>query len=529
MVRDADRWDAVIVGGGHNGLVAAGYLARAGRRVLVLERRHVVGGACVTEEIFPGYRFSTTSYVCTLLRPDIIRDLELARHGFEVLPCPTTFTPFTDGRYLLVGLDPRSDSENIGRFSRRDAEAFPRFNAAMARIADVLRPTLDAPPPDLASPGVSALIDLLKTGARFRRLTREDQALLIKVLTMSSTDLLDEWFESPQLKASLAASGTIGIWGSPRTPGTAFLILHYYMGGATDAPGLWGFVRGGMGGLTQAMAAYARSRGATVRVSAPVSRILVERGAAAGVVLEDGETIRARAVLSNADPKRTFLKMMDRSDLDPSFASGIEKLRCRGNSGKINLALSEMPDFKALPGDGPHLRGAFQIVGDDPDYLEAAFDDCKWGRLPRRPYLDMCIPSTLDDTLCPRGHHVMSISIKYLPFELAEGDWSSRREEIGDLALDTLAEYAPNIRRAVLHRHILTPLDFEETYGLTGGNICHGDMALDQLFSMRPLLGWARYRTPVRNLYLCGSGAHPGGGVMGAPGRNAAREALKDL
>ena len=277
------------------------------------------------------------------------------------------------------------------------------------------------------------------------------------------------------------------------------------------------------------MAASARSHGAEIRVSSPVERILVRDGAAKGVVLQGEEEILGRIVLSNADPKRTFLGMIERGALPPEFALGIENLRCRGNSGKVNLALSELPDFTALPGAGHHLQGSIQITGDHPDYLEAAFDDCKSGRPSRKPFLDICIPSIVDDTLCPGGHHVMSISIKYIPYHLEEGDWSSRREELGDLAIDTLAAYAPNLRRAVLHRHVLTPLDFEQEYGLTGGNICHGDMAIDQMFAMRPLLGWARYRTPIRNLYLCGSGAHPGGGVMGSPGRNAAREALRDL
>ncbi|MDH3198783.1 MAG: NAD(P)/FAD-dependent oxidoreductase [Myxococcales bacterium] len=528
MVREPNRYDAVIVGGGHNGLVAAGYLARAGRRVLVLERRPIVGGACVTEEIHPGYRVTTTSYVCTLLRPEIIRDLELARHGFEMAPCPTSFVPFADGRHLLLGLSAREDAEQIGRYSRKDVEAYPRFYATMARLAEVLRPSLETPPPDPGALGFQGFLELLKLGRRFRALSRGEQALLLKVLTMSSVELLDEWFESPQLKASFAASGTIGVWGSPRTPGTAFLMLHYFMGGVTDTPGLWGFVRGGMGGLAEALASAARAHGAEIRVAAPVERILVRDGAAAGVVLEGGEEIPARAVLSNADPKRTFLGLVDRGQLPAEFVRGIENLRCRGNSGKVNLALSELPDFSALPGDGVHLRSAIQVCGDHPDYLEAAFDDCKAGRPSTRPYLDIVIPSTVDDSLCPRGHHVMSISIKFIPYTLAAGDWRARREELGDLAVATLAEYAPNLRRAVVQRHVLTPLDFEEVYGLTGGNICHGEMALDQLFAARPLLGWARYRTPIDGLYLCGSGAHPGGGVMGAAGRNAARVALAD-
>ncbi|MEE9231581.1 MAG: NAD(P)/FAD-dependent oxidoreductase [Acidobacteriota bacterium] len=523
------RYDVIIVGAGHNGLVTAGYLARAGLSVLALERRPIVGGACTTEEIFPGFRFSTTSYVCSLLRPEIIRDLRLKEHGFEVLPCSTSFTPFSDRRYLLLGLGSRQDQEQIGLYSMKDAEAYPRFSAALDRLADFVRPTLSLSPPNVKAPGLGGFLELLKLGNRFRKLESSDQALLLKVLTMSIADLLDEWFESPRLKATLAASGTIGIYGSARTPGTAFVLLHHSLGEVDGSRGSWGFVRGGMGGITQAMAAAARSFGASVRTGAPVERILVKNGAATGVVLEGGEEIPGRVVVSNADPKRTFLRLLEPSCLPAEFRQGIEKFRCRGNSGKVNLALSELPDFVALAGDGPHLRGSIQVAGDSPDYLEEAFDDYKLGRPSRRPYMEIVIPSTVDDTLSPPGRHVMSISIKFIPFHLAEGDWKTRKEELGDLAMETLAQYAPNIRRAVLHRHILTPACFEQVYGLTGGNVVHGDMATDQLFAMRPLFGWAQYRTPVRNLYLCGSGAHPGGGVMGAPGRNAAREILKDL
>jgi phytoene dehydrogenase-like protein len=523
------RYDAIVVGGGHNGLVTAAYLARAKHSVLVLERRSIVGGACVTEEIHPGFRCSTTSYVCSLLRPRIIRELELPKHGFELLPCATSFVPFPDGSHLLLGLGEREDAAQIGRLSRRDAEAYPRFEAAMQRLADFLRPTLDATPPDLASPGPGSLLELAKLGLRFGRLDRDDKALLVKVLTTSASALLDEWFESPPLKAMLAGSGTIGIYGGPSTPGTAFVLLHHLLGEAGGEPGAWGFVRGGMGTITQALAAAAASHGVTIRTDAPVARIRVEDGVANGVVLESGEEIASRVVVSNADPKRTFLELVDASHLPDDFRTGIEHFRCVGNSGKVNLALSELPDFTSLPGDGPHLRGTIQVSGADMSYLEDAFRDFTEGRPSRRPYMEIVIPSTMDDSLCPAGSHVMSISIKYLPKHPVDGEWKGREQELGDLAIDTLGEYAPNLRDAVVGCHVLTPASLEEVYGLTGGNVFHGDMAADQLFTQRPLLGWARYRTPVRNLYLCGAGTHPGGGVMGSAGRSACREIQKDF
>ena len=522
-------FDIIVVGAGHNGLVAAADLAGAGLKTLVLERRPMVGGACVTEELLPGHRFSTASYVCSLLRPEIIRDLRLKEHGLEILPYRATFAPFPDGRSLLLGLGDTEDARQIGRFSSGDADAYPRFNAAIARVADFVRPTLSLTPPDPGAPGLGGLIETLKMGRRFKRMPRADQALLIKMMTMSCADLLDEWFESPALKALLGPTGTIGTYGSPRTPGTAFVFLHYALGEVDGVRGAWGFVRGGMGRIAAAIASAARARGAVIRVDAPIERILVRDGRARGVVLESGEEIAGRVVVSNADPKRTFLGLVGRAHLPADFVHGIETLRCRGNSAKINLALGELPDFTALPGDGEHLRGSIDIVGADPGHLERAFDDYKAGRPSRDPFLEITIPSTVDSTLTPAGRHVMGISVKFVPYHLAEGDWESRREELGDLAIDTLARYAPNIRRALVHRQVLTPRDFEDRFGLTGGNICHGDMAPDQLFVMRPLLGWARYRTPIAGLYLCGSGTHPGGGVMGAPGRNAGREILKDL
>jgi phytoene dehydrogenase-like protein len=519
-----------VVGGGHNGLICAAYLAgEVPGGVLVLERRGIVGGACVTEEIFPGFRYTTTSQVIGLMRPQIIRDLRLREHGFDFIPMGCAFMPFPDGRHLLLGRSDEEDRAAIATFSERDAEAYPRFGRLMARLAEVVRPTLDMAPPDIAHPGPSDLLRARPIARALRRLSGFERGQFIKVLTMSAAAYLEEWFEAPQVRASLAASAVLGTWGSPRTPGTAFNLLHWEMGEMGEVPGTWGFARGGMSGLSEAIASAARSRGAEIRTDASVARIVVEGGRATGVILEDGERIAARLVVSGADPRRTFLGMMDRSDLPGEFVHGIERFRMTGNSTKVNLALSELPDFAALPGDGPHLRGDIHILGDSPDYLERAFDDYRAGRWSSEPLINAVIPSTLDDSLAPPGKHMMSIAVRFAPYRPAAGPWDDEmREEFGDNVIRNLARYAPNLPGAILHRQVLTPLDFEEIYGMTGGSIVHGDMAADQLFSMRPVPGWAGYRTPVAGMYLCGSGAHPGGAIMGAPGRNAARTILKD-
>jgi phytoene dehydrogenase-like protein len=526
----ASRHAAVVIGGGHNGLICAAYLAgRLGGSVLVLERRDIVGGSCVTEEIYPGFRYTTTSQVLGLLRPQIIRDLRLHDHGFDFLPMACTFLPFPDGRYLLLGRSEEEDRRSLSVFSERDAETYPRFGRLLGRLADAVRPTLDRPPPDLAHPGVGDVLNARPFAGALRRLSPFERGQLVKLLTMSAAAYLEEWFESDQARVAGALSAVLGIWGSPRTPGTAFNMLHWDLGEMGEVPGTWGFARGGMGGLAEALASAARARGADIRTGAPVARIVTEGGRARGVVLEDGERIDADVVVSGADPKRTYLGMVDRSDLPEGFVRGIERIRMTGNSAKVNLALSELPDFTALPGDGPHLRGDIHIAGGDPDYLERAFDDYRAGRWSSEPLINAVIPSTLDDSLAPPGQHMMSIAVRFAPYRPAAGPWDdASREAFGDAVVRTFARYAPNLPNAILHRQVLTPLDFEEIYGLTGGSIVHGDMATDQLFSMRPVPGWAGYRTPVAGLYLCGSGAHPGGAVMGAPGRNAATVILKD-
>ncbi|UCG75679.1 MAG: NAD(P)/FAD-dependent oxidoreductase [Gemmatimonadota bacterium] len=521
------RPDAVIVGGGHNGLVNAAYLARAGLNVLVLERRHVLGGAAVTEEVFPGFRYCVCSYVVSLLRPEIIRDLDLARHGLEILPLESTFTPLPDGDHLVRWADHDRTRQEIHRHSHRDAEAYDEFGRLMVQLAMAVKPVLEMAPPDPASWRPRNLASMARLAGHFRGLGAEKLAALVKLMTMSSADFLDEWFETEALKATMSASGIIGTFLGPRSPGTAYVLLHHYMGEIDGAFRAWGFARGGTGAVSEAIASAARGFGARVRTEAPVERILTRGGRAVGVLLASGEEIEAPIVVSGVDPKRTFLDLLEPEDLPRDFVDAIRRFRIRGSSGKVNLALAGAPSFTALPGDGAHLRGAISI-SPTVEYLERAYDDAKYGAFSKRPYMDIVLPSMIDPGMAPPGRHVMSIFVQYAPYEL-DGGWNdARREAFGDAVIDTLCEYAPDLSDLILHRQVLTPADMEETFGLTGGNIFHGELSLHQLFFLRPAPGWADYRTPIANLYLCGSGAHPGGGVCGAPGRLAAARILRD-
>lgn len=524
----ATTYDQVIIGGGHNGLVCAAYLARAGQKVLVLERRHVLGGAAVTEEIFPGFKYSVCSYVVSLLRPDIIRDLELSRHGLELIPLECSFSPFPDGSSLVRWPDPEQTRREIARFSQQDAEAYPLFGDAMMRLARFVGPILDQQPPDAIDPGIGDLLDLLKLGRRFRHLDPIDRLRKIQMFTMSAVDFLDRWFESDALKAPMAVSGIIGTFLGVRSPGTAYVLLHHYMGEIDGAFRSWGFARGGTGAVSNAIADAARSFGAEIRTEAPVERIEVINGEARTVILEDGCEIAARQIVSAVDPRRTFFSMVGKEHLDPDFVTGIERFKYRGSSGKVNLALDRLPGFTSRPGDGPHLRGDIAIAPSI-DALEVAYDQAKYGKWSSRPYLNVVIPSVVDPSIAPPGKHVMSIFVQYAPYHLEDGPetWPAHREAFGDTVIETLEEYCPGLGDSILHRQVLTPWDLEQEIGLTEGNIFHGELSLEQLFFNRPTAGWARYRTPVRNLWMCASGTHPGGGVMGAPGRNAARALLR--
>jgi phytoene dehydrogenase-like protein len=511
--------------------VAAAYLARAGRKVLVLERRELVGGCAVTEEIWPGYRVSTAAYLTSLLQERIVQDLELARFGYQVdAKDPAFFSAFPDGRHFFMWQDRAKTLAEIAKFSRHDAEVYPAYEDQLERLSQVVEGLLLSTPPPFP-PRAIDLIDYLKLAGKMRGLGPRDLVALVKIFTQSAAEFLDEWFQSEEVKVTLATDGVIGANGGPRSPGTAYILLHHCMGGVGGHRGLWGFVRGGMGAVSEAIAASARARGVEIRVNATVAQVLVRNGRARGVVLETGEEIASDTVASNLDPKLTFLRLLDPNDLDAEFVRSIRNFRIEGTSCKINLALNGLPEFTAYPGGapsgpGPHHKATMHICPSI-DYVERAWDDAKYGRPSERPLLELTIPTMYDASLAPPGKHIMGIFLQYAPYTLREGTWDELREPFGDRVISLIEEYAPNIRQIVEHRQVLSPLDLERRFGITGGNIFHGEMSLDQMFLMRPVAGWARYRTPIAGLYLCGSGAHPGGGVMGAPGFNCAREMLK--
>ena len=537
------RYDSVIIGAGHNGLVCAFELARAGKKVLVLERRNVVGGCAVTEELWPGYRVSTASYVVSLLLPEIEQRMELKRHGYKVLARnPSSFTPLEDGRYLLLGPDAELNRSEIAKFSQKDAEAYPRYSRLLERIAECLEPVLDKTPPDLLPlPADWRRIPLSK---KFRdaksgysifqalRSLGSDMPEAIEILTGAARPILERWFESDVLISTLATDAIIGTFQPISAPGTAYVLLHHVMGSAGGARGVWGYVEGGMGGLTSAMAKSCEEAGVEIRTEAEVTSIQVADGKACGIVLSSGEEIATKTVASCVDANLTFNRFLDEKHLPEHFVNAVRRIDYASASMKINLAVRELPDFTCLPGNsevGPQHRGTIHI-GCSVDYLERAYDDAKYGRPSDRPIVEMTIPTSVDRTLTPAGHHILSLFVQYAPYKLAEGlEWNDEfKNEFADRCVAEIARYAPNVPASILHRQILSPKDLESVYGLTGGNIFQGAMPLHQLFSLRPVAGWSDYRTPVGGLYLCGSAAHPGGGVIGACGLNASREMLRD-
>ena len=526
-----ERYDAIVIGGGHNGLTAAAYLAKAGMRTVVLERRHLLGGAAVTEEVFPGFRFSVASYVVSLLRPEIIRDLDLPRHGLEILPLDGTFTPLDDD-YLWRVNDHGRTMRELRRWSRSDAEAYEEYGQLMVDMARFVKPVLSLTPPDPGKVRPTEWLPLGPMVKSWRALSHRQRDVFIQLMTMSATEFLQQWFETDPLIATMSASGIIGTFHGVRSPGTAYVLLHHYMGEIDGAFRAWGIPRGGTGGVSNAIGSAARALGAEIRCEAPVASLLVEGDRATGVALESGEELRADVVLSSLDAWQTFLKLTPSGALDRTFTEEVGRFRFRGSSGKVNLALDGLPEFACLPNSETteHLRGALSF-SPSVERMEMAYDDAKHGRPSTRPYIDMIIPTMVDPSMAPPGKHVISCFVQYAPYHLADGAvWDSeQRDAFGENVIRTIEERVPNIRDLILHKQVMTPLDMEETFGLSEGNIFQGELSLEQLFFNRPVPGWAGFRTPLRSLWMCGSAVHPGGGIMGAPGRIAALAVVKDL
>jgi phytoene dehydrogenase-like protein len=535
-------YDCIIIGGGHNGLIAAAYLAKAGKSVCVLERRHVLGGCACTEELWPGYKVSVAAYVISLLLPEIMRDLRLRSYGLEILPRnPSSFTPLLDGRSLLMGPDVRATRAEIAKFSKRDAEAYPRYVSLLARTAETIEPLLMRASPDpLPLPSSRRKIGMAKRLRDTGRMWELYQSLgslgddlpeAIELLSGAARPLLERWFESEVLRATLATDAIIGGFASLSSPGTAYVLLHHVMGQAGGARGVWGYVQGGMGGLADALEAACRDLRVDILRETEVERILVHNGRVAGVQLASHATLTAPVVASSVDAHLTFEKFLEPQELPETFRESVRRIDYSSGSMKINLALAEPPQFTCLPtpGLGPHHHGTMHI-GPTLDYLERAYDDAKYGWPSREPVLEMTMASAVDPTIAPPGKQVMSIFVQYAPYKLADGKhWDDLKEDFADRCIEQIARYAPNVPAAIEHRQVLSPLDLERTFGLTGGNIMQGAMNPNQLFFFRPVAGWSDHRTPIAGLYLCGAASHPGGGVMGACGRNAAEEILRDV
>ncbi|MCH2182306.1 MAG: NAD(P)/FAD-dependent oxidoreductase [Mariniblastus sp.] len=542
MNQPKSKYDCVIVGAGHNGLVTAAYLAKAGKSVCVLERRHVIGGCSVTEELWPGYKVSTASYVISLFLPEIMRDLKLKEYGLKILPRnPSSFTPMKDGRHLLLGPDEKQNREQIGKFSQKDAEAFPRYESLLEKVAAVLEPTLSQTAPDILP--ISKGLRKIGLGKKMRDMQKawkmqstlkslgESLPEAMELLTGAARPILERWFETEVLKATLATDAVIGAFSSISAPGTAYVLLHHVMGEAGGARGVWGYVQGGMGGLAESLAAACRDLKVDIITEADVQEISVEQGVAKGVTLADGTFIESSVVASSADAHVTFEKLVSPSQFPVEFRDAISRIDYSSASAKINVALSEPPQFTCLPSNeiGPQHRGTIHI-GETLEVVEKGYDDAKYGKPSETPILEITLPTSVDKTIAPEGKHIMSMFVQYAPYNLAPGlHWDDIKESFGDRCIEVLAEYAPNVPDAIEHRQVLSPLDLERVYGITGGNIMQGAMNFNQLFLMRPIPGWADHRCPIKGIYLCGAASHPGGGVMGACGRNAAVEILRDF
>ena len=531
MHQTANRvYDAIVIGAGHNGLTAAAYLARGGLSTLVLERRDIVGGCCVTEEIAPGCRVSTTSYIASMLRPEVISELRLADHGLRMIPCdPAIQVPFPDGYVIPWWANRERARDEFARISAKDAARFVQVDDQLKKLARYLQPFFLEPPPEIDTSSIKGWSDLFRAGRRFRGISNREIAQLVSFLTGSLGEFLDQNYESEKMKTMFLANNVYGKHGGPYQPGTAIgLLFHLLSGGEQQLQGFYGHVMGGMGSITQALAAAGKKLGVEIRTGVTVARVDVNNGRARSVVLDDGTELRGRMVLSNADPKRTFLGLIDAKELPEDFLSSVRGIKMDGPCAKVNMVLAEEPRFTGTSPDATPLERTFYTLLPSLEFAERCYDIAKFGEVPEELWVDCVVSSNADASLAPPGKHILTCFVQYVPYRLRQGNWDEKRELLGDRVVKKIAEYAPNVPGAILARHVLTPLDLERTYGLTEGNIFHGDLRLEQLFFMRPVPGWSQYRTPIDGLYLCGAGAHPGGGVTGAPGRNAAHQALRD-
>lgn len=524
----SNEYDAVVIGGGHNGLVNGAYLAKGGLRTLILERRHLVGGAAITEELYPGFQFTTFSYALSLLRPEIVHELDLTAHGFMPLLMPTTFCPTEDGDYLLIGEDKDDNHHEIARHSKRDADAYDAFNHMMSQVIHAIRPLMDSIPPDITSKAPEERARMAAIGSYLADLPPRVLHDMVRLLTGSAADILEDYFESDIMQGWQASSGIIGSKVGPRSQGSGLVLLYHSFGEHDSVYGAWAFHKGGNGGFTQVLARAAEAHGANIRLDSPVDRVITHEDRVVGVALEDGTEFRAPVVVSALDPRRTFMELVDPRQLPTDLVENLRRLKFEGTSAKVNFALDANPTFPALKGRSDQYRG-FINIGPSLDYLERAFDDAKYGWYSGRPYIDSCIQSNIDPDMAPPGQAVMSNFIQYAPYHLRESDWDSEREALGDVVQARLEEVFPGFSDLVLHREVVTPLDIERTVGLTEGNIFAGEFLAPQMFFFRPAPGWNQYRTPIHGYYQCGSGTHPGGCVMGAPGRFASQQILSDL
>jgi phytoene dehydrogenase-like protein len=529
LPKASDRtFDAIVVGGGHNGLVNGAYLAKAGLKTLIIERRPLVGGAAITEELYPGFSFTTFSYALSLLRPDIVHELELTKHGFMPLLMSSTFAPMENGDYLWLSQDHGQNLKEIARHSQHDADAYEQYSHDMEMVCQQIKPLLDAPPPDLFSSDPEELIALASLGSRFRRMDKRVLHNTVRLLTGSAADFLDDYFESDIVKGYLASSSIIGTKVGPRSQGSGLVLLYHSIGEHDGEFGAWAFHKGGNGGFTQVLARAARSFGAEIVLDSPVAEVITKGGRAIGVALADGTEYHARTVVSALDPRRTFLELVNPRELPTDLVEAIRRFRFQGTSSKVNFALDGLPNYPALGDHGDQYRG-FTNIGPSMDYLEHAFDEAKYGWYSSRPYLDCAIQSTIDPDMAPPGKHVLSSFVAYTPYQLRESDWDAERQNLGDIVQRTLESFFPGFGDLVLHREVVTPLDIERTVGLSEGNIFAGEFLAPQMYFFRPAPGWSQYQTPIDGYYQCGSGTHPGGCVMGAPGKLAAQRILKDL